>query len=325
MRLERCMIWDAGKNEYTHEKTFGAYPFLVPYIHEDEVKRPAVLVVPGGAYRFVSPTEGEPVAEKFYERGYQAFVVTYTTNMLGISPVGKQALNDLARAVRYIRYNKEKFRVMEDRVAICGFSAGGHAAASLCVHFDDVPDADPRFRDIPARPDLSILSYPVISGDISFTHRESIEMLLGKERTEEEILYASNEKNVKADTPPAFIWHTFDDATVPVRNSFEYAQALREKDIPVALHVFTSGVHGLATADGNSAVTEDNAYTYGPLRALKRALEEEKIRPEELDGAEDTIRRLDGQLSRVDNDTAVRNREAEVWTDLADQWMRNMW
>lgn len=323
MRLEKRYIYEKG--EYTHPGTYGFCPSIVPYIHEDGIRRPGVLVVPGGAYRFCSPTEGEPVARSFYERGFQAFVITYTTNPLDISPVRRQALEDLARAVRYIRHNAEEFCLEKGKLAVCGFSAGGHAAASLCVHNDETVESNEKYREKSARPDLSILAYPVITGDGAFTHAESIDLLLGKDRTEEELLFACNEKNVKTDTTPAFIWHTFDDGTVPVRNSLEYAAALREKGVPVSLHIFTTGIHGLSTADGNSEVTSGNAYTYEPLMILMDAMLDGRIGPGDLPDPAKDIGKLERQLLRIDNDVAVREPEAQVWVDLASDWMNAMY
>ncbi|MBR3295665.1 MAG: alpha/beta hydrolase [Clostridia bacterium] len=322
MRLEKRNLYDEG--EYDHIGTYGFCPNIVPYIHEDDVERPAVLVVPGGAYRFCSPTEGEPVALNFYDRGFQTFVVTYTTNPLDMSPVGKQALNDLARAVRLIRHYAAEYHVRKDMIAICGFSAGGHATASLCVHFREVTEPNGTYADESPRPDLSILAYPVITSDPSYTHLESMELLLGNDMTDEQLQFTANEKNVSEETPPAFIWHTFDDNTVPPRNSIEYAKALNEKGVPVSLHVFTKGMHGLATADGKSAVTMDNSYTYEPLVILMEALKKGLIRPGGLKDPVKDIGKLERQLLRREYDEAVREPEAEVWTELAEKWMKSM-
>lgn len=105
MLKKRYDLWEAG--EYTYSMSFGFQPNLVSYLHEDtEKSRSCVIVVPGGGYRVVSPSEGEIVAKKFYDKGYQTFVCTYTVNLTGTAPLKDQPLRDLARAVRYI-YKKK--------------------------------------------------------------------------------------------------------------------------------------------------------------------------------------------------------------------------
>ena len=105
MKTESYKIWEPG--EYSYDHAFGFVPNITSYIHEDDVKRPCILVVPGGAYCVVAPSEGELVARKFYEKGYQTFVLTYTVNFLKSVPLKLQPLKDISRAVRYIRKNAE--------------------------------------------------------------------------------------------------------------------------------------------------------------------------------------------------------------------------
>jgi len=172
-------------------------------LHDDGKIRSAMLVVPGGGYAVVSPTEGEIVAKRFFEEGYQAFVLTYTTNMFQIAPLGKQPLEDISRAVRYIRSHAEELHVQGDRIVCCGFSAGAHLVGSLAVHYQDSDLKEESTQEISNRPDAILLCYPVItSGEKA--HRGSFEALLGKEAEEDMLAWASLEKHVTVDTPPHF-------------------------------------------------------------------------------------------------------------------------
>lgn len=214
-------------------------------------KRPAVLVLPGGGYSFTSPREAEPIALQFNGAGYHVFVLNYS-----VAPAKHpQPLLDAAQAMCIIRENAEEWGVYTDKIAVCGFSAGGHLAASLGVHWDKKYLENAGGMETgKSRPDALILCYPVITSG-KYAHRGSFINLLG-ENPDSELLYEmSLEHHVSEKTPPAFIWHTFSDSGVPVENSLLFAQALREKNIPFELHIYPEGVHGLSlatveTADG---------------------------------------------------------------------------
>lgn len=222
-----------------------------------------MLVVPGGGYAMVSPTEGEIVAKRFYEAGYQAFVLTYTTNMFRIAPVGRQALADISRAVRCIRRHAKEWRVLSDSIACCGFSAGGHLVASLAVHYREQKEENGGWAGVSNRPDAVVLCYPVItSGEKA--HRDSFTLLLGEDAGTEQLAWASLEKQVTADTPPVFLWHTITDDAVPVENSVYFAEACHKAGVPCELHLFMEGPHGMSLAtqqwaDGDFGA--DSIYT----------------------------------------------------------------
>lgn len=225
MRTEQIDLWD--KDEYQYGAAFGFIPNIHGYIHdENEDMRTCLIVVPGGGYRTVSPTEGEIVAKKFYDMGYNTFVCTYTTNILLLEPLKMQPLKDLSRAVRYVRKYAEEFHI--SKVVVCGFSAGGHLAGSLCVHWQDVDDEKQEMNHISSRPDAAILSYPVITSG-EFAHLDSFKALLGEPMGLEDREYMSLEKQVTDHTPPIFLWQTITDELVPVENSILMVQALKEK------------------------------------------------------------------------------------------------
>ena len=321
MKKETLAIWQKG--EYQYPLAFGFVPKLVSYIHEEgEQARPCMLVVPGGAYCVVSPTEGEIVAMEFYEKGYNAFVLTYTTNPLMLEPLKDQPMRDLSRAIRFIRSRAGEFCIDPDRLVICGFSAGGHLCASVCVHFADI--SDEVYEGISNRPDAAILSYPVItSGDKA--HQGSIQALLGADATEAELKYMSLETQVTENTPPCFLWQTATDEAVPVENSYLFAQALKEKGITFAHHVFSCGKHGLSLANEKWA-----AGDYGEPYTMEQTLAiAENVRNGNLEVPKEM---KDSSLSQFDMSEAEKaaadqkeaNEEAVIWPVLAHQWLKTV-
>ena len=317
MRHERIDIWNEG--EYACSATFGFRPNLRTYLHEDGEFRPCVLVIPGGGYRMASPTEGEIVARCFYEKGYQAFVGTYTTNFLGAETLKMQPLRDISRMVRLIRSRAEEFRIRSGQIVLCGFSAGAHLCGSLCVHWKDV--ADELYPDQPGRPDGAILSYPVITSG-EFAHRDSFVALLGANATEEELAYMSLEKQVSADTPPIFLWQTASDELVPVENSFLMAMALKKQGIPFEYHVFPKGIHGLSLANEDWAAGRfGEPYPLEQLQGIAKAAEAGQVTvPAEAMGFMNYLLHPETAAQFFPPNHPVK--EVSVWPDLADTWIR---
>lgn len=216
--------------------------YLTAYAPEPltEVKpkiRPAVLVVPGGGYGFISEREKEPVAVRFFNSGFAAFALTYT--IFAAYPV---PLIEAGMAMAYIRLNAEKYCADKTKVAAIGFSAGGHLTGMLATMFDDKPLKETLGQNAAlVRPDAVILSYPVITTGQK-THGGSAEVISGGNAQLREAL--SVEKRVTKNSPPAFIWHTFEDDCVPVENALLAAKAYREHGVPFELHIFEKGWHG---------------------------------------------------------------------------------
>lgn len=246
MEQRRIDIWN--ENEYTYAAAYGFMPNLRTYLHDDEEIRPCMIVVPGGGYCMVVSPEAEIVAKEFYNRGMNALVLTYTTDITTSVPLKDQPLKDISRAVRLVRAQSEELRIDPSKITVCGFSAGGHVCATLSTHFDDVKDSDEKLDVISNRPDAAILSYPVISC-VADTHEYSVWSLLGKNPSKEDLEYYSAELNVKEDTPPTFIWQTVDDNLVPSINSFLYAKACKDKGVELAYYAFPHGFHGLSVAN----------------------------------------------------------------------------
>lgn len=212
----------------------------------------AVIVCPGGGYAMLSDREAEPIATQFLAAGFQTFLLRYT---VGEGAKDFQPLRQAALAIRYVRDNAEKYNVDPDHLLICGFSAGGHLAASSGILWDipelaDIREGRPEGY---TRPNGMILSYPVITAG-ELAHQHSIQKLCGTtEPTDAQRDRFSLEKHVNETTPPAFIWHTFPDTCVPVQNSLLLAEAMLAAHVPFELHVFPEGPHGLALCNEQTA------------------------------------------------------------------------
>ncbi len=254
MLNETIELWERGA--YQSEGKDGFIPTLDTYILDGiKKKRGAVLICPGGGYEFTSEREAEPIAMQFNAAGFHAFVLYYS-----VSPQKHpQPLLDLSRAMCIIRENAKAWNVDCEKIAVCGFSAGGHLAASLGVHWEKpYLQKAAGIKKGMNKPNALILCYPVITSG-EFAHRGSIENLLGKQANKKLLYEMSLEHQINKKTPPAFIWHTFNDGAVPVENSLFFANEMRKKGIPFELHIYQEGSHGLSLAtsetdDGNMGV-----------------------------------------------------------------------
>ncbi|MBQ3487428.1 MAG: alpha/beta hydrolase [Clostridia bacterium] len=221
---------------------------------DGEPPRPALLILPGGGYHFCSPREGEPIALSFLDLGIQCFVLDYS-----VAPEHRwpQALLEVSAAMELIRRNAEKWHIDPEKLLVCGFSAGGHLAASYCTLRRD-PDIARHIT--PPDPAGALLCYPVITAEPELRHEGSFLCLTGEaEITAAAVERFSLERHVKAGiTPPTFLWHTAADRSVPVENTLLYSMALSRENIPFSAHIFPHGAHGLATVDART-VPRDQA------------------------------------------------------------------
>lgn len=224
----------------------GFMPFMEVYLIDRfrDARRPMVVVFPGGGYAGVcADREGERIALSYNAAGFHAAVVHYS-----VAPHrAPEQLYEAAEALRTVRAHADEWQLSKDNIAVCGFSAGGHLAASLCTLWNEpslFSEEDIKTRV--CRPDASILCYPVISSDRRSAHMGSFDNLLGANAEKALCELYSCEKHVDRETPPAFLWHTAADDVVPVENSILYASALQKQGIEFELHVYPRGHHGMS-------------------------------------------------------------------------------
>lgn len=210
-------------------------------------KRPAVVVVPGGGYSMVSKREAEPIAFAFLNRGFHAFILTYTVAGEAGEPYPEQLL-EVASAVDYVRKHAEELKVNPKEIFVVGFSAGGHLTGNLAVEHQNV--SEKYGKPLDCKPTAVGLCYPVISK--IHGHQYSYEQLLYgySEEAQAELLKTLNlNESVSEQTPPAFIWATATDKAVPPDNALRYAMALDKQGIDYELHIYPRCGHGVSTAD----------------------------------------------------------------------------
>lgn len=230
----------------------GSEPADVPTLSvflPEEPTGAAVVVCPGGGYQHLADHEADPIARWLNTLGIAGIVLRYRHAPRYRHPA---PLLDAARAVRTVRHRAEEWKLDRQRVGILGFSAGGHLAATLATHFSagEAQDPDPVERQS-SRPDAAILLYPVITLSGPHAHTGSRDNLLGRDAAPALIDSLSNERQVTAQTPPTFLFHTGDDAAVPVENALAFAGALRACRVPFELHVYETGPHGVGLAQNH--------------------------------------------------------------------------
>lgn len=241
---EKIMLWSERKSSNLEDGANSEndfQPYLETFFLEGIKSRGVIIICPGGGYAHRAEHEGKPVAQRFNELGFHCIVLQYR-----VAPYRWPApQEDVLRAVKITRSRALQWHIDPNKIAVLGFSAGGHLACSSGIVFDQIDANDGDAADlVSARPDATILCYPVISG-INMAHSGSFVNLLGETRLPQDLVEYSWERQVKDSTPPSFIWHTAEDMGVPVENSLFYAAALRAKKIPFELHVFPYGRHGL--------------------------------------------------------------------------------
>lgn len=253
-------IWNGEIPGYVETDDFA--PALENYLLKDKNKDKSVLIFPGGGYTHRSEHEGKDVAEFFNKNGYNAFVLHYRVTPYKFP----YPLLDALRAVKHIKSKADEWHLNKNKIIIMGFSAGGHLASMVGTNND-------LYRDIYRRElkkhklnqvsvenenslvNAQILSYPVISTG-EFAHQGSVDNLMGKSSSQKLLEIFSTDKYVCARTASTFIWHTADDASVPVENSLLFCRALSKEKINFESHVFPKGSHGLGLAVENEYVSK---------------------------------------------------------------------
>lgn len=220
--------------------------------------RPAIIILPGGGYGMTYSGEGEPIALAYLARGFCAFVLDYSVYPARFP----QALVEALTAIRFVRENAKEYGIDSNKIAICGFSAGGHLAActgTLWNHtcLNEYLEDDRAIY----RPNAMFLAYPVIN---VASHKGSYLNLFSQreeELTSEVQDLLNLENQVSKETPPTFLWHTRSDSTVPAKASLDFAMALAEKKVPYEIRIWSGDRHG--TGLGNY-VTEPKSAPLTP-------------------------------------------------------------
>ena len=213
-------------------------PTITIYLPERDAVKTGVVVCPGGGYHALAMDhEGRQIAEWLNARGVAAFVLKYR---LGPRYHHPAPMDDVHKAIRTVRERAGEFGIGADRIGVWGFSAGGHLASTAATHFDAA-----------TRPDFAILCYPVITFSDAYTHSGSRTNLLGDQPDPKLVELLSNEKQVTPQTPPVFLFATSDDQAVPVENSLLFYQAARKAGVPVEMHIYEHGRHGVGLAQSD--------------------------------------------------------------------------
>ncbi len=210
-----------------------------------------VVICPGGGYWGLAYNkEGIDFAKWLVSNGIAAFVLKYRLpNSKSLNEPHKAPLLDAQRALRLVRYHREKWNIDENKIGVLGFSAGGHVASTLGTKFNDnLGFTKDSIDTVSARPDFMALIYPVITMDSTYTHDGSKNNLLGKNPSKELVNRYSNELHVNSNTPPTFLVHASDDNAVPVDNSLLFYKALQENKVYSEVHIYPFGGHGFAFA-----------------------------------------------------------------------------
>lgn len=249
---EATLLWPEGAPAATG-KDEADTPTIRAYLPPKEIATGAgVVICPGGGYGILAyDHEGAQVAKWFNRMGVAGFVLRYRHAPKYRHPT---PLGDAQRALRFVRANSAKFGVAKNRLGVMGFSAGGHLASTSATHFDlgqkEAADAIDRES---CRPDFAVLCYPVISLTEPFGHGGTKKNLLGDNPDPKLLESLSNEKQVTAETPPTFLFHTGEDTGVPVANALAFYSACVKAKVPAELHVYQIGPHGVGLAPADPA------------------------------------------------------------------------
>lgn len=279
---ETVLLWPSGApGKVGDEDVDKPWLWLYPAAKENS-SGTAVVVCPGGGYGgHAVDHEGTQVARWFNSIGVSAYVLKYRLGQRYKHPAPMQ---DVQRAIQHVRAHAEQFGVKPHRIGVMGFSAGGHLASTAATHFLDAnsQSTDPVER-VSSRPDFAVLAYPVISMTESWGHGGSKRNLLGENPDPELAKSLSNDLMVTPQTPPTFLFHTTEDTGVPVENSLAFFAACRKHKIPVEMHIYQVGPHGVGLAPGDPALStwkerlRDWLRNSGFLADAKRAAVSGKI------------------------------------------------
>jgi acetyl esterase/lipase len=276
MIRKRIPLWK--REEYNFPGAGEFIPFLMASLHDDDEVRPAMIVAPGGGFIILSPGEAEGVAKRFFDMGYNTFVLVYTNNVTLDKPMIHQALRDASRAVQIIRKNSAELHVHPNKIAGCGFSGGGYMIGSLAV-LHELPylHTDDEYSGVSNRLDAAILNYALITGGNYTAPGLGYSTLLGPDATQEEIDAYSLELQVNENTVPMFLVHGTADDLVPVQNADLLAHACSDHNIPHEVHIFLGCPHGFSVAGLPTEGALSSLYVYEQLYHTINAMSDDEF------------------------------------------------
>ncbi len=249
------LLWPAGAPGAKGEAV-GDKPSLTIYLPEkDKATGVGVVICPGGAYGHLAlDHEGQQVGKWLNSVGVAGFVLQYRHHGSGAGYGHPVPLQDAQRAIRTLRSRAKEWGLDPNRIGIIGFSAGGHLASTASTHFNDVVyEAKDEIDKASCRPDFAVLIYPVITMLPPYTHKGSVQNLLGANPDKELLEKLSNDTQVTPQTPPTFLASTWEDTGVPPENTIQYYLALRKAKVPAEMHIFEKGGHGMGLGRGGLA------------------------------------------------------------------------
>ncbi len=249
------LLWPAGAPGAIGDEPADKPNITVCLPSKDKANGTAVLICPGGGYQGLAVDhEGKQIARWLNSNGVAGVILRYR---LGPRYHHPAPLQDAQRAMRLVRSRAADWKIDPKRVGIIGFSAGGHLASTASTHFDaGNPEASDPIERQSCRPDFAILCYPVITMTEPWMHKDSRQKLLGDTPDPRLAENLSNDKQVTDQTPPTFLFHTSDDAGVPVQNSVYYYLALRKAGVPAEMHLFEHGRHGVGLAPNDPVLSQ---------------------------------------------------------------------
>lgn len=242
---EKIYLWK-DIPPYNNPESHQEFPFIVEYFLNNGKNNPCVLVIPGGAYEYVSyGNEGEDICKYLNSKGISAAYLNYRIAPDYHHPVME---TDAKRAVKLLKYYSDQWNIDGDKISVIGFSAGGHLACMTALRFDYGNAKGDEIDKISSKPFTAAVGYGVNTLNPKYTHLESLKNLLGDTPDESLIRALSSENIIRDDTPPFFLWHTAEDKCVNPECSLILADALIKNNIPCELHIFPYGPHGTGTS-----------------------------------------------------------------------------
>ena len=266
--VQTIRLWPGPAPEATGDTCFDIPALTLLEPRKGSANGSAVLIFPGGGYAALAgDLEGGQVADWFTARGLRAFILSYRLTSHGyVLPV---PLLDARRAIQTVRARAADYHIDPNRIVVIGFSAGGHLAALAGTQFlPGDPGSDDPIARVSSRPDFLVLGYPwlgAITTDTShLSYCKSFKLM-----DQCDALRAKYDPDlfVTKDTPPAFIYHTFNDRTVPIEQTLRFYEALVKAGVPSEYHVFANGAHGSGLGKGDPSLDMWPALLENWLRA----------------------------------------------------------